>query len=120
LKSAYNIKSQDKREPQRVKSLQLLCFKLANHKKKIMLMLEKYVTQQGAQEEDDRIPFEAMNALMTDFTLITGIVFMQYDQFMKGEVLRKNDPKALKLFLDHIKSKLIDQNGDGHLVRDSV
>jgi len=57
---------------------------------------------------------------MTDFTLITGIVFMQYDQFMKGEVLRKNDPKALKLFVDHIKSKLIDQNGDGHLVRDSI
>jgi hypothetical protein len=44
LKSAYNIKSQDKREPLRVKSLQLLCFKLANHKKKIMMMLEKYVT----------------------------------------------------------------------------
>lgn len=28
----------------RVKSLQLLCFKIANHKKKIMLMLDKYVT----------------------------------------------------------------------------
>ena len=45
LKSAYNVRSQDKREPMRVKSLQLLCFKLANHKKKIMMMMEKYVTQ---------------------------------------------------------------------------
>jgi|LauGreDrversion4_2_1035121.scaffolds.fasta_scaffold48585_4 hypothetical protein len=42
LKSAYHLKSQDKREPMRVKSLQLLCFKLANHKKKILLMLDKY------------------------------------------------------------------------------
>lgn len=100
LKSAYNIKSQDSREPMRVKSLQLLCFKLANHTKKIVLMLDKYVTVQStnANEGDDMIPFESLTQIMTDFSLITGIVFMQYEQYMRGEALRKNDLKALQKF----------------------
>ena len=42
LKTAYTVKSQDPREGMRVKSLQLLCFKIANHKKKILSMLDKY------------------------------------------------------------------------------
>lgn len=45
---------------------------------------------------------------MTDFTLITGLVFMHYDQYLRGEVIRKNDPKALKLFHDYIKAKLVE------------
>jgi hypothetical protein len=62
LKSAYNLKSQDRREPMRVKSLQLLCFKLANHKKKIMMMLEKYVTHQSptGREDDDLISLDSL------------------------------------------------------------
>jgi hypothetical protein len=47
LKSAYTLRSQDPREAMRVKSMQLLCFKLANHEAKVHFMLEEYATAQG-------------------------------------------------------------------------
>jgi hypothetical protein len=81
----------------RVKSLQLLCFKLASHQPKVVLMLEKYVTVQSKTGKDgeDLIPLESLAAIMTDFGLINGLIFMLYDQYMKGEVLRKNEPRAI-------------------------
>jgi hypothetical protein len=63
---------------------------------------------------------DSLAQLMTDFSLITGLVFMLYDQYVKGEVLRKNEPKALKLFSDYIKAKLVEQGGDGTLIRESA
>lgn len=47
LKSAYTLRSQDPREAMRVKSMQLLCFKLANHEAKVHFMLEEYATAQA-------------------------------------------------------------------------
>jgi chitinase len=66
------------------------------------------------------IPVESFTQLMGDFSLVTGIIFMQYEQFMRGEVVRKNDSKALKLFMDYIQAKLVEQGGDGHLIRESA
>ena len=51
---------------------------------------------------------------MTDFSLVTGIVFMTYDQYVKGEVLKKNDPSALGKFESYLIEKLL-QQGDGIL-----
>jgi hypothetical protein len=66
------------------------------------------------------IPVDSLTQLMGDFSLVTGLIFMQYDQFLRGEVIRKNDPKALKLFIDYIQAKLVEQGGDGHLIRESA
>jgi hypothetical protein len=49
-----------------------------------------------------------MSNLVTDFSLITGLVFMLYDQFVRGEVLRKNEPRAVQLLTEYLKSKIID------------
>ena len=54
------------------------------------------------------IPVESFSQLMGDFSLVTGLIFMQYEQFMRGEVVRKNDPTALKLFMDYIQAKLVE------------
>ena len=54
------------------------------------------------------IPVESFAQLMGDFSLVTGLIFMQYEQFMRGEVVRKNDPTALKLFMDYIQAKLVE------------
>lgn len=40
--SAYSLNNEDPKEIQRVKSLQLICFKVANHKQQIISLLEKY------------------------------------------------------------------------------
>jgi len=122
LKSAYTLRSQDPKEGMRVKSLQLLCFKLANHEHKVNLMLEKYVTMQSqsGNEGDDMMPIESLEPIMTDFALIIGAVFMQYDLYMNGEASKKNDPKAIQKFLDYVKAKLLEQGGDGKLIRESV
>lgn len=60
-------------------------------------MLEEYVTDHDNNgiESNDMIPLESLEAIMTDFGLINGLVFMLYDQYMKGEVLKKNDPRAI-------------------------
>jgi len=55
----------------RVKSLQLLCFKLANHKQKIHFMLDKY-----AEGPEDLISCEQLPKMLTDFSMIMGIIFM--------------------------------------------
>ena len=78
----------------RVKSLQLLCFKLANHEAKVHFMLEEYANPQG-KLGDVMIPIESLDKIMTDFCMINGLVFMLYDQYMKGEVIKKNDPRAI-------------------------
>lgn len=54
------------------------------------------------------IPVESLSQLMGDFSLVTGLIFMQYEQFLRGEVVRKNDPKALRLFIDYILAKLVE------------
>lgn len=122
LKSAYTLRSQDPKEAMRVKSLQLLCYKLASHQPKVVLMLEKYVTVQSknGKEGDDMIPLDSLEAIMTDFCLINGLNFMLYDQYMRGEVLKKNEPRAIQKFHDYLESILLAQGGDGHLVRESV
>ncbi len=109
LKSAYTLRSQDPKEAMRVKSLQLLCFKLASHQPKVHLMLEKYVTVQSknGKEGDDMIPLDSIEAIMTDFGLVTGLNFMLYDQYMRGEVLRKNEPRAIQKFHDYLESILL-------------
>ena len=122
LKSAYTLRSQDPKEAMRVKSLQLLCYKLASHQPKVLMMLDKYVTVQSrtGNEGDDMIPLASFEAIMTDFSLIIGAVFMMYDQYLKGEVTKKNNPRATQQFHDYIEDILLSQNGDGHLIRDSV
>jgi predicted nucleotide-binding protein (sugar kinase/HSP70/actin superfamily) len=94
----------------RVKSLQLLCFKLANHQPKVVLMLEKYVTMhsQSGNEGDDMIPIESIEPIMTDFALIIGAIFIQYDAYMKGETAKKNDPKAIQKFTEYVKAKILE------------
>lgn len=74
----------------RVKSLQLLVFKLASHKQNLLDLLETH-------KRDDLIPFDAFTDLMDDFSLVTSLVFMQYDQYVGGAVMRNSDPKALAL-----------------------
>jgi hypothetical protein len=122
LKSAYTLRSQDPREAMRVKSLQLLCFKLASYQPKVLMMLDKYVNFQSmtGNDGDDMIPLESLEAIMTDFSLIIGAVFMLYDQYVRGEVIKKNNPKATQKFHDYIENILLAQNGDGHLIRESV
>ena len=85
-------------------------------------MLEKYVTVQSKTGKDgeDLIPLESLAAIMTDFGLINGLIFMLYDQYMKGEVHRKNEPRAIQKFHDYVESILIAQGGDGQLMRESV
>lgn len=57
--SAYTLNNEDPKEKQRVKSLQLICFKVANHKTKIIRILEKYLQAKegrpasGMSEEED-------------------------------------------------------------------
>lgn len=72
------MKSQDPREGMRVKSLQMLCFKLANHKDKILQMLEKYNQFHNKQDDDNsgKVPFDKFKEVMLDFSLITGLLFM--------------------------------------------
>lgn len=41
------------------------------------------------------IALDSMKQLMADFSMITGLVFMLYEQYVRGEVIRKNEPKAL-------------------------
>lgn len=69
---------------------------------------------------DDLIKLDSLPLIMTDFSLITGIVFMHYDQYLRGDVIRKNDQKALKMFTDYIQNKLVEQGGDGKLIREST
>ena len=85
-------------------------------------MLEKYVTMQSqsGNDGDDMIPFESLESIMTDFALIIGAIFMLYDSFLKGEVIKKNDPKAIQKFAEYVKAKLLEQGGDGRLIRESV
>ena len=58
LKSPYVAKSDDPREGMRVKSLQLLCFKLANHKEKLIQMLEKYYKYDAEGSITTQIPLD--------------------------------------------------------------
>jgi hypothetical protein len=75
LKSPYQVvRSDDPREQMRIKSLQLLCFKLASHKDKVDQMLERHLSYQD--KTDDLIPFLVFKDVMTEFSQITGIVFM--------------------------------------------
>ena len=41
------------------------------------------------------IPIEALERIMADFALIIGAIFMLYDQYVRGEVVKKNDDKAI-------------------------
>ncbi len=66
------------------------------------------------------IPIESLDAIMTDFALIIGAIFMLYDQYVRGEVIKKNDARAIQKFHDYLKAILVSQNGDGHLIRESV
>lgn len=75
---------------------------------------------QSGNDGDDLIPIESLESIMTDFSLIIGAVFMQYDTYMKGEAAKKNDPKAIQKFIEYVKAKLLAQGGDGKLIRDSV
>ncbi|CDW72863.1 UNKNOWN [Stylonychia lemnae] len=68
--SAYSLRNQNPKESQRVKSLQLICFKVANHKRKIIKMLEKYVETKGfsrpqsimsAGIEDEQLKYISIN-----------------------------------------------------------
>ncbi len=53
------------------------------------------------------IPLDSIEAIMTDFGLVTGLNFMLYDQYMRGEVLRKNEPRAIQKFHDYLESILL-------------
>ena len=100
LKSAYSSNSKDPREPQRVKSLQLLCFKIANHKEKILEMLSKHETA-------GHIPFPKTLDVLNDFSKLTSLIFLQYDSYIKGEVSKTSDPVALKKLEDYIHSIIL-------------
>ena len=84
LKSVYTTKSNDPRESTRIKSLQILCFKIVNHKVKLLEMLEKYDISENTPEnandptsnQRSKIPLKSLQEVMRDFTLITGLVFM--------------------------------------------
>lgn len=71
-------------------------------------------------EDDDMIALDSMTQLMNDFSMITGLVFMLYEQYVRGEVIRKNEPKAIQLFSEYIKGKILEQGGDGTLIRESA
>ena len=43
--TVYKANPNDGKEQQRVKSLQLICYKIANHKKEIEIILEKVASQ---------------------------------------------------------------------------
>ncbi len=80
LKNVYTLKSDDPKEQMRVKSLQLLCFKLATHKAQIMQMLDKYHAfyrqASPANIKTDMVPFDQFPAMMKDFSLLVGVVFI--------------------------------------------
>ena len=62
----------------------------------------------------ETVPFSQFKAVMDEFSLLTSLVFMQYDQYVRGEVIKKNDPKSIQLFEDYILEKLLLQ-GHGEL-----
>lgn len=49
---------------------------------------------------------------MADFSKITGLIFMQYTQYVKGDVMKNNDSAALSKFIEYIHEKLNTQGGD--------
>lgn len=96
----------------RVKSLQLLCFKLATHKEAIQQVLDRYSTIATPQKE--QIPITDYRAMMNDLIKVVSFVFMTYDQYISGVVIKQHSPEALKKFEEYLLEKLLSQ-GDGLL-----
>jgi len=46
-------------------------------------------------------------SVMADFNLITGIIFVQYDQYISGGVTKANDAIALKKIETYLLEKLL-------------
>ncbi|TNV86710.1 hypothetical protein FGO68_gene11624 [Halteria grandinella] len=113
LKGPYATRDlTDPREAMRVKSLQLLCFKLATHKEAIQQVLDSYSTIASPQKE--QIAITDYRAMMNDLIRVVGFVFMTYDQYISGVVIKQHSPEALKRFEEYLVEKLISQ-GDGLL-----
>ena len=80
---------------------------------------QKFNNEGGADILDDMVPFNQMKTIMAEFSKITGLIFMQYTQYVKGDVMKNNDTKALSKFIDYIRQKLNTQ-GDGQLRQSGV
>lgn len=74
LKSPYLLKSDDPKEAMRIKSLQLLNFKLATHKEEIVEMLQRHLSPTS-----HLIPLKNFQPVMLEFTSLTKVIFMLYD-----------------------------------------
>ncbi|CDW91270.1 UNKNOWN [Stylonychia lemnae] len=101
--TAYTIKSDDPREPLRVRNLQLLCFKLATHRQNILKLLDKY---QGRGQDSglldpkkgNLIPFSKLRDLMQELSKLLGIVIASYDQFKQSIVPTENSKTVCDKF----------------------
>jgi hypothetical protein len=80
---------------------------------------QQFNKEGGADILDDMVPFNQMKTIMAEFSKITGLIFMQYTQYVKGDVMKSNDAKALLKFINYIRQKLNTQ-GDGLLRQSGV
>lgn len=82
-----------------MQSLQLINFKLAKHKAKLLEYASKMLQEShGQQKPDDKmlIPIGELRKLINGSLKHIGIVLMTYDQYKSGAVLQENDPYCVE------------------------
>lgn len=105
--TAYQIKTDDPRDPLRVKGLQLLCFKLAQHKIKILKLLERFMDAPTVTSKDKRIPLSKLQDVFKDLSQAISIVFISYSQYIAGEIPTENNYVCIEAFEKYIYEKMI-------------